>query len=129
MRINKQNIIASFQGYDTRVIDFLSYVIEDLKQLGIKINNYTLIVFQLLATQLTIYFKSLDCIKSVTNITNENNRTIPELNTLNKAHAEILRLLDKIGLSPLERAKIDKLNQNTTTKEEAAEDTLLRITA
>lgn len=129
MRINKQNIISSFQDYDQRVIDFMTYIIDDMKQLKIEINNYSLVMFQLLAVQLTIFFKALDTIQNGNKIIDDDNKKTPALNTLNKAHAEILRLLDKVGLSPLERAKIKKLNSTMATKDEAAADILAALVA
>lgn len=81
-------------------------------------NDYALVILQLVAVQFEIYFKALDDVirDGIVNSTQVGDRTInqpkPQLEALQKSNTQITRLLDKIGISPLEAAKIKKLNKS-----------------
>lgn len=126
MKFSKNNILKSFDSYDIRVLDFLEYILDEIKAKQKDMNNYTLVILQLLATQLTIYFKAEDAVKSgvieVSETKYGNVRKLkPEVTTLNQSHKEITHLLDKLGLSPLESAKIKKLKSTSENANESGE--------
>lgn len=126
MRFTKNSILKSFDDYEERVLDFLEYVLDELKSKERDVNNYTLVILQLLAAQLSIYFKAMDEVEHNVTETNDTKygtirKIKPEVVVFNQAHKEITRLLDKLGMSPLERAKIKKLNTND---DESAQDIL-----
>ena len=125
MRLNKTNILSNFEGYDERVLDNLSLIIDELKSKKVQVNNYSLVIFQLLATQFSIYFKAQDTFNKSEELTSTDDykrkSKAPELAALQKAHTEIIHLLDKLGLSPLEEAKIKKLKEKDTKDEDAKE--------
>ena len=126
MRFTKNNILKSFDNYEPRVLDFLEYVLDELKAKDKIINNYTLVILQLLASQLSVYFKAQDEI--VTNVTETSDtkygsvrKVKPEVVVFNQTHKEITRLLDKLCISPLEKAKVKRLN--STEENNQAEGT------
>ena len=115
MRFTKNNILKSFEGYEQRVIDFLEYVLEELKLNNKVLSNYTLVILQLLATQLKLNFKAQDALGDQISDTKETKygevtKPKTEVTVLMQSHKEIVKLLDKLGLSPLEKSKIRKLN-------------------
>lgn len=118
MKINKKNILASFVNYDERTQDMLSYIVSQLSKQDKDINEYGLVVLQMIAIQYEIYFKALDDVirDGIVNSTQVGDRTInqpkPQLDALQKADTKISKLLKDLGLSPLEKAKIKKLNKS-----------------
>ena len=131
MKINKKNILASFTNYDQRVQDMIEYTITELMKLDKTPNEYALVLIQLLADQFEIHFKAKDEVgDSIVQTYDVGDRKIshakPQFEAQQKAQTQIIRLLDKLGLSPLEKAKIKKLNEkdsldkNELIKEEYA---------
>ena len=118
MKINKKNILASFENYDQRTQDMMENIVKQLAKQEKEVNDYALVILQLVAVQFEIYFKALDDVirDGIVNSTQVGDRTInqpkPQLEALQKSNTQITRLLDKIGISPLEAAKIKKLNKN-----------------
>lgn len=133
MKINKKNVLASFVDYDQRTKDNLEIIIKEVSKQGKEFSEYALVIFQLLAIQFDIYYKCYDELTNG-NLTNERvigDKTIyqpkPQLDMLQKTNVQISRFLKDLGLSPLERAKIKKLN-NVDPEEQAeqAYDDLLK---
>lgn len=118
MKINKKNILASFENYDQRTQDMMENIVKQLAKQEKEVNDYALVILQLVAVQFEIYFKALDDVikDGIVNSTQVGDRTInqpkPQLEALQKSNTQITRLLDKIGISPLEAAKIKKLNKS-----------------
>lgn len=118
MKINKKNILASFENYDQRTQDMMENIVKQLAKQEKEVNDYALVILQLVAVQFEIYFKALDDVirDGIVNSTQVGDRIInqpkPQLEALQKSNTQITRLLDKIGISPLEAAKIKKLNKN-----------------
>ena len=56
MKINKKNILASFVNYDERTQDMLSYIVSQLSKQDKDINEYGLVVLQMIAIQFEIFF-------------------------------------------------------------------------
>ncbi len=123
MKINRKNILASFENYDQRTQDMLSYIVSQLSKQDKEINEYGLVVLQMIAIQYEIYFKALDDVirDGIVNSTQVGDRTInqpkPQLDALQKADTKISKLLKDLGLSPLEKAKIKKLNKVDSEEE------------
>lgn len=99
---------------DSRVVSFLDNVTSDLDEKNI--NHYSRIVLDMLVPQLIIYFKAQDNIQvegGVSHSDDYNRKSkSPEIGVLQKANDQILSLLDKLVLSPLEKAKIKRINKN-----------------
>lgn len=127
MKINKKNILASFAGYDQRTIDNLEIIIKEVSKQDKELSEYALVIFQLLAIQFDIYYKCYDELTkddSMINRCQVGERTIstpkPQLDMLQKANIQISRFLKDLGLSPLEKQKIKKL-QSIDTEQQAEE--------
>jgi phage terminase small subunit len=133
MKINKKNVLASFVDYDQRTKDNLEIIIKEVSKQGKELSEYALVIFQLLAIQFDIYYKCYDELTNG-NLTNERvigDKTIyqpkPQLDMLQKTNVQISRFLKDLGLSPLERAKIKKLNDlDPEEQAEQAYDDLLK---
>lgn len=128
MKINKKNVLASFSKCDERTQDMLQNVVTQLLKQEKEPNDYALVILQMLAIQYDIFFRSYDALEN-TNLTTvaivgerEIHQAKPQLDMLQKAHTQIIKLLDKLAISPLEHAKVKKLNtaeendNNTGTK-------------
>ena len=117
-------IQKTYEGYDDRVIEFLSRVYEDVKEQNAKINNYFFVTLDLLANQLLLYFRALDAINADASLSTEDSykrqAKSPQIAILNHAHQEIIKILDDYGLSPFASAKIKRLN-NGDNDEDAEE--------
>ncbi len=125
MKINKKNILASFVDYDQRTQDNLEIILKEVSKQGKELSEYSLVMFQLLAVQFEIFYKAYDAIsEGIVNTTQVGERTVhapkPQLEALQKANVQINNMLKSLGLSPLEQAKIKKLNENPASREESA---------
>ena len=107
-------IQKTYEGYDDRVLVFMSRVYEDVKEQNTKINNYFFVTLDLLANQLLLYFRALDAINADAALSTEDSyrrqAKSPNIAILNHAHQEIIKILDDYGLSPFASAKIKRLN-------------------
>ena len=107
-------IQKTYEGYDDRVLVFMSRVYEDVKEQNAKINNYFFVTLDLLANQLLLYFRALDAINADAALSTEDSyrrqAKSPNIAILNHAHQEIIKILDDYGLSPFASAKIKRLN-------------------
>lgn len=124
--INKY-IEDNYKDYDIRVQTFLSRVYDDVvNDKSNVINNYFYCCLDLLCTQLQLYFMALDVIDEQKNLSSEDSyRRVsknPCIAILNHAHQEILNIMQKLSLSPLDKAKLNRLNRNDDN--ESAEDLL-----
>ena len=115
MKINNKNVLSSFEGYDQRTIDMLDIILKELSKQNKELNEYSLVIFQLLAIQFEIYYKAYDSIDTA--IVDEIDlhggkltKAKPQLDALQKANNQITKMLKDLGLTPLEKAKIKKLN-------------------
>jgi len=106
-------IQKTYEGYDDRVLVFMSRVYEDVKEYNTKINNYFFVTLDLLANQLLLYFRALDAINADASLSTEDSykrqAKSPQIAILNHAHQEIIKILDDYGLSPFASAKINRL--------------------
>lgn len=119
-------IQKTYEGYDDRVLVFMSRVYEDCINNNNKLSNYFYCCLDLLASQLKLYFIALDIIDEQKKISSEDSyRRIskdPSISVLNKCHEQILNILAKLSLSPFEQAKLKRLNK--TDDDESAEELL-----
>ena len=106
-------IQKTYEGYDDRVLMFMSRVYEDCINNNDKLSNYFYCCLDLLATQLKLYFIASDIIDEQKKISSEDSyRRIskdPSISVLNKCHEQILNILAKLSLSPFEQAKLSRL--------------------
>ena len=113
MELNLNNIPKIYKDYDERVINFLCNVFEDINEDNPKINKYFYNVFDLLANQLFIYYTALDAIKADTKVSSEDSykRTAknPAIAVMNHAHQEILNIMQKLSMSPFDKAKLKRV--------------------
>ena len=120
-------IQKTYEGYDDRVLVFMSRVYEDCINNNNKLSNYFYCCLDLLASQLKLYFIASDIIDEQKKISSEDSyRRIskdPSISVLNKCHEQILNILAKLSLSPFEQAKLKRL-KNESTNDESAEELL-----
>ena len=106
-------IQKTYEGYDDRVLMFMSRVYDDCINNNDKLSNYFYCCLDLLATQLKLYFIASDVIDEQKKISSEDSyRRIskdPSISVLNKCHEQILNILAKLSLSPFEQAKLSRL--------------------
>ena len=124
-------IQKTYEGYDDRVLVFMSRVYEDCINNNDKLSNYFYCCLDLLATQLKLYFIASDIIDEQKKISSEDSyRRIskdPSISVLNKCHEQILNILAKLSLSPFEMAKLKRV-QNGDGDQDASEllDSLIK---
>lgn len=124
-------IQKTYEGYDDRVLMFMSRVYEDVKEQNTKINNYFFVTLDLLANQLLLYFRALDAINADAALSTEDSykrqAKSPNIAILNHAHQEIIKILDDYGLSPFASAKINRLKNGDNDQDaEALLDNLIK---
>ena len=122
-----QYIEETYKDYDVRVKTFLSRVYEDVvNDKSNVINNYFYCCLDLLATQLHLYFMAIDVIEAEKSLSSEDSykrvSKNPCIAILNHAHQEILNIMQKLSLSPLDKAKLNRLNRGEDN--ESAEELL-----
>lgn len=128
MKLIKNDVLEKFETYDDRVKNNMSLIIDELISKKTKVSSYLLIILELLATQYTIYYRALDALNESSTLTGRDaykrKNKVPELAALQKAYTEIIRLLDKLALSPIEDARLKKLKENSYDDSEDAYDAL-----
>ena len=121
MELIKSDVLENFKTYDVRVKNNLSLIIDELISKKTKVSSYLLIILELLSTQYTIYYRALDQINTSSDLTGHDSQKrkskIPELSALQKAYTEIIRLLDKLALSPIEDARLKRLKEKSSEEE------------
>ena len=122
-------IQKTYADYDERVIIFLSRVFEDVKENNEKLNNYFYCCLDLLANQLKLYFLGIDAIDAEKKLssTDDYKRVSknPAIAVMNHAHQEILNILQKLSLSPFEKAKLKRIQNGGD--DDSAEDLLKQL--
>lgn len=117
-------ILKNYTELDERVILYMERITNMVVLMNKNVSDYTKSILSMLVVQLIIYYKAVDDVIS-TNVTHEDKyerkAKSPNIVVLQTANDKILNLLDKIGLSPLVQARINKLNQSEN-KELDAED-------
>lgn len=107
-------ILENFEDSDDRVKLFLSRVYEDCEAQHEDLSNYFFCCLDLLANQLRLYFMALDYINENKKLSSEDSykrvAKEPCIAILNNAHKEILNILQKLSLSPFEKAKLKRIS-------------------
>lgn len=105
---------------DSRIESMLDCVINSLdpNHKG----DYSKIILTMLVPQLILYFQALDEINTNKKLSTSDvySRTAksPEIQVLQKCNDQILNLLDKLCLSPLEKSKLKRLNKDDESARE-----------
>lgn len=110
----RDEIIGDFNNLDNRVIKFIDRTIVDLSK-NEEITEYGKSLLGMLVMQLIVYYKAVDEVIKSTQLRNEDvyrTSKSPELQVLQKTHDQILSILDKLAISPYNKAKVKKLNSN-----------------
>lgn len=111
--INDKYIRETYADYDQRVIEFLSRIYTDVIANNEKLSNYFYCMIDLLATQLKLYYMSLDAIDADKKVSSEDSykrqAKNPAIAVLNHAHQEIIDIMQKLSLSPFEQAKLKRI--------------------
>lgn len=123
-----KDILSTYGKVEQRVSDFLDSIATDIQNRDIEYTEYTKMILTLLVSQLVLYYKALDEIKKADSVETKDDykrkAKAPSIAIMQKANDQILRLMDKIGLSPIESSKIKRLNSNS---EESATDLLATL--
>ena len=125
MKFVENYINENYNEYDDRVKLFLSRVFEDVKKSNDeKLSNYFYCCLDLLAHQLSLYYMSVDAIEEAKNLSSEDAykrvSKNPAVAIMAKAHQQILDILEKLSLSPFQKAKLKRLS-NVDNEEDAQE--------
>lgn len=123
--INESTIRQRYNKYDERVIEYLINISKSLKEQNVN-DEYYYCMFDLLVIQLHLYYSSCDQLMKLKDLTSEDNykRLVksPLIGVLQKCHSQILDIMQKLSISPIEKAKLKRLN--TTDDNESAEELL-----
>ena len=117
MKLVDKYIQENYNDYDERVKVFLSRVFEDVKKNNDeKLSNYFYCCMDLLANQLKLYYLGIDAIDEAKKISSEDNykrvAKNPAIAVMSHAHQQILDILEKLSLSPFQKAKLKRLSNN-----------------
>ena len=125
MKLTKDVIQKRYNKYDERVIEYLINISKSLKEQNVN-DEYYYCMFDLLVIQLHLYYSSCDQLMKLKDLTSEDNykRLVksPLIGVLQKCHSQILDIMQKLSISPIEKAKLKRLN--TTDDNESAEELL-----
>ena len=123
--INESTIRQRYNKYDERVIEYLINISKSLKEQNVN-DEYYYCMFDLLVIQLHLYYSSCDQLMKLKDLTSEDNykRLVksPLIGVLQKCHSQILDIMQKLSISPIEKAKLKRLN--TADDDESAEELL-----
>ena len=123
--INESTIRQRYNKYDERVIEYIINISKSLKEQNVN-DEYYYCMFDLLVIQLHLYYSSCDQLMNLKDLTSEDNykRLVksPLIGVLQKCHSQILDIMQKLSISPIEKAKLKRLN--TTDDDESAEELL-----
>lgn len=112
--IDRNSIIARYGKYSDEVIDYIININNLIKD---KDNDdYYYCIYDLLSTQLFLYFSAKNQLLEDTKLTTTDSyaRTAksPLVGLLNRCHANILDIMQKLSLGQMEQAKLKRLNKN-----------------
>lgn len=109
MQLNSQNVETRYKNYDKRVIEFIKLIIQDLEFSYKKIPTSFIATFDLMANTLKIYFTAVDQLDSA-----KNPMDLSRIkNTILQTSNYISKLTSQFGASPVDKARIKRINQET----------------
>ena len=113
---------------DSRIEELLDCVINSLEPSHK--GDYSKIILTMLVPQLILYFRALDEVNKTEKLSTKDDysRTAksPEIQILQKCNDQILNLLDKLCLSPMEKAKINRISKSETVTGAELLDALIK---
>ena len=125
--IDQNSIIARYGKYSDEVIDYIININNLIKD---KDNDdYYYCIYDLLSTQLFLYFSAKNQLLEDTKLTTTDSyaRTAksPLVGLLNRCHANILDIMQKLSLGQMEQAKLKRLNR--TDDDESAQQLIDKL--
>ena len=108
-QLNSTNVETRYKNYDARVINFIKLIIQDLEFSYKKIPSSFIATFDLMANTLKIYYTAIDQLDSVKNPTDLSRIK----NTILQTSNYISKLSSQFGASPVDKARIKRINQET----------------
>lgn len=127
----KNYIQEHYADTDDRIKQKLSRVYEEVeKNNPNNINNYFFNTLDLLCAQYEVFFMSYDALREAGKV-NQDDRYHRQAKNINitvmtRASKEILDIMDKLSISPVIKAKVNKLNKDDDS--ESAEEILNELT-
>lgn len=119
----------TYSGYDERVRAFLFRVYTDVKNNNESLSNYFYCMFDLLANQLKLYYLALDTLDSEKKVASEDAykrvAKSPSIQVMNKAHEQIINIMQKLSLSPFDKAKLKRVQNGEDEDSEELLDKLI----
>jgi len=119
----------TYSGYDERVRAFLFRVYTDVKNNNESLSNYFYCMFDLLANQLKLYYLALDTLDSEKKVASEDAykrvAKSPSIQVMNKAHEQIINIMQKLSLSPFDKAKLKRVQNGEDDDSEELLDKLI----
>ena len=127
--ITEKSLSERYDEYDKRVIDFLVNITKSIKDKESN-DEYYYCMYDLLAMQLHLYFKSCDQLMQIKELTSEDNykrlAKSPLVSILQKCHTQILDIMQKLSLSPFEQARLKRVKIDD---DQSAEEILNKLIA
>ena len=113
-----ENITLKYKDLDSRVIEFLDRVVSSIDENKADLDYNTLMV-EMMVPQLILYYNCIDQFATDGQVMQKDNYNrvakSPVIMAMQKANDQILNLLEKIAMSPMSKARINKLKQTDDT--------------
>ncbi len=113
---NDRTLRERYQQYGDETVEFLLNAYNAVKELNNNTNDYYYCVFDLLATQVYLYFSTKTQLLNLKELTTtdayQRAAKSPIISVLNKAHANIMDIMQKLSLGQMEQAKLKRLNKD-----------------
>ena len=114
MKNFNDNILRErYQQYGDDTVEFLINIYNAVKELNDKTNDYYYCIFDLLATQVYLYFSTKNQLLGLKELTTtdayQRAAKSPIISVLNKAHTNIMDIMQKLSLGQMEQAKLSRL--------------------
>ena len=119
----------TYINYDERVRTFLYKVYSECKNNNESLSNYFYVMFDLLANQLKLYYLALDAIDAEKKVSSQDDykrvSKNPAIAVLNHSHQEIINIMQKLSLSPFDKAKLKRVQNGEDEDSEELLDKLI----
>ncbi len=120
-----EEIVKRNKVTDERAIMFLDNVVNELNTAGIPTTDYVKLILNMMIVQLVLYYKAQDEVFEDAKVSSEDSykrrAKSPAISIMQTTNDKILNLMDKISMSPLSKAKVDKLKEKSNNKQDAGE--------
>lgn len=129
-KFNEIILKERYQQYGDETLEFLINTYNAVKELNNKTNDYYYCIFDLLATQVYLYFSTKNQLLGLKELTTtdayQRAAKSPIISVLNKSHSNIMDIMQKLSLGQMEQAKLKRLNN--VDDDESAEQLLKALT-